>query len=245
MASTSRILRAASRVANPRPACVMGSISGISRTGHHKAAVSSAVSPLILSMPAVPVSALLETAQLGQSQSRTMATKRRKHRDKKKKRRSELAEMGIKTDPPSWHKLRDMPIINAVSNEERTRESREYDKRSSAEMKGKIDSQKEILRYDFTGLKMSDRVRKLFDLTNGNQKEVVKAQKKRGMELFQVREGDTGSSAVQGEQFVLRCSRLICVLSGGFFCRAVCACLSLIWSGFSSFLCTNATHIFR
>ena len=30
-----------------------------------------------------------------------------------------------------------------------------------------------------------------------NQKEVIKAQKQRGMELFQVREGDTGSSAVQ------------------------------------------------
>lgn len=43
---------------------------------------------------------------------------------------------------------------------------------------------------------MSDRVRKLFDLSNGNQKEVVTAQKQRGMELFQIREGDTGSSAV-------------------------------------------------
>jgi hypothetical protein len=59
------------------------------------------------------------------------------------------------------------------------------------------------LRFGFTekGLVMSDRVKKLLDLQNGNQKEVIKAQKKRGMELFQVREGDTGSSAVQGKYF--------------------------------------------
>lgn len=70
---------------------------------------------------------------------------------------------------------------------------------ASAAMKSKIETQDEVLRFDFTGLQMSDRVKKLFDLTNGNQKEVVKAQKRRGMELFQLREGDTGSSAVQGE----------------------------------------------
>jgi len=40
-------------------------------------------------------------------------------------------------------------------------------------------------------------VKKLFDLTLGNQREIVKVQKQRGMELFQLREGDTGSSAVQ------------------------------------------------
>lgn len=61
----------------------------------------------------------------------------------------------------------------------------------------KIKKSKETLRFDFTDLVMSDRVRKLFDLTNGSQMEVVKAQKQRGMELFQLREGDTGSSAVQ------------------------------------------------
>ena len=44
---------------------------------------------------------------------------------------------------------------------------------------------------------MSDRVRKLFDLKNGSQSEVIQAQKQQGMELFQLREGDTGSTAVQ------------------------------------------------
>ena len=37
----------------------------------------------------------------------------------------------------------------------------------------------------------SDRVHKLVDLTNGNQRVVVQAQKQRGMQVFQVREGDT------------------------------------------------------
>ena len=44
---------------------------------------------------------------------------------------------------------------------------------------------------------MTDRVRQLLSLKNGSQSEVVANQKRRGMELFQLREGDTGSSAVQ------------------------------------------------
>ena len=110
-----------------------------------------------------------------------------------------MAELGIEQKPPRWHIARETPIVNAISREERARESREYDEKASSAMKSKIETQDKVLRFDFTGLKMSDRVRKLFDLTNGNQKEVVKAQKRRGMELFQLREGDTGSSAVQGE----------------------------------------------
>eukprot|EP00591_Stephanopyxis_turris_P001007 CAMPEP_0195519564 /NCGR_PEP_ID=MMETSP0794_2-20130614/15066_1 /TAXON_ID=515487 /ORGANISM="Stephanopyxis turris, Strain CCMP 815" /LENGTH=249 /DNA_ID=CAMNT_0040648743 /DNA_START=49 /DNA_END=798 /DNA_ORIENTATION=- len=91
------------------------------------------------------------------------------------------------------------PIINGVPREERLREAREFDKASSVEMQQKMQLQEDLLRFDFTALKdqMSDRVKKLFDLTNGNQREVVKAQKERGMKLFQKREGDTGSSAVQ------------------------------------------------
>ena len=131
--------------------------------------------------------------------TRTAVTKSRRRRDAKKKRRARLAELGIEQKPPSWHIPRDTPIVNALSLEDRSRESREYDQKASALLKEKIGRQDEALRFDFTGLKMSDRVRKLFDLTNGSQKEVVKAQKKRGMELFQLREGDTGSSAVQSE----------------------------------------------
>lgn len=141
--------------------------------------------------------------------TRTVVTKTRRRRDAKKKLKARLAELGIEQRPPSWHIPRDTPIVNALSKEERSRESREYDQKASALMKEKIGQQAEVLRFDFTGLRMSDRVRKLFDLTNGSQKEVVKAQKKRGMELFQLREGDTGSSAVQGEFY---CGYLIVLL---------------------------------
>lgn len=68
------------------------------------------------------------------------------------------------------------------------------------EMKEKIKHQQQqgpSLRFDYTGLEMSDKVRQLLDLTNGSKREVVKAQKQQGMKLFQMREGDTGSSAVQ------------------------------------------------
>mmetsp|Transcript_47132 Transcript_47132/g.47571 ORF Transcript_47132/g.47571 Transcript_47132/m.47571 type:complete len:164 (-) Transcript_47132:150-641(-) len=63
----------------------------------------------------------------------------------------------------------------------------------------RIEKQNKIekLRFDMTGLQMSDRVKKLFDLSNGNQYEVIKVQKERGMKLFERRDGDTGSSAVQ------------------------------------------------
>jgi small subunit ribosomal protein S15 len=43
----------------------------------------------------------------------------------------------------------------------------------------------------------SPKVRQLLQLSNGSQSEVVKAQKKKGMTLFQLRDGDTGSSPVQ------------------------------------------------
>jgi hypothetical protein len=46
---------------------------------------------------------------------------------------------------------------------------------------------------------MSPRVQKVFALALGNQHQVVQAQKQRGMELFQLRPGDTGSSSVQGK----------------------------------------------
>lgn len=55
---------------------------------------------------------------------------------------------------------------------------------------------------------MSDRVRQLFDLHNGSQREVVQAQKQQGMELFQLRQGDTGSSAVQVVALTTRIQQL-------------------------------------
>mmetsp|Transcript_30120 Transcript_30120/g.61436 ORF Transcript_30120/g.61436 Transcript_30120/m.61436 type:complete len:244 (-) Transcript_30120:186-917(-) len=131
------------------------------------------------------------------NQARTAMTKRKKRLIAKKKRNAEREALGIPKKLPDKYIPKDTPIVNSISREDRERESAEFDKKASEEMRQKIQSQGEVLRFNFTGLQMSDRVRKLFELTNGNQSEIIKAQKQRGMELFQLREGDTGSSAVQ------------------------------------------------
>jgi small subunit ribosomal protein S15 len=83
-----------------------------------------------------------------------------------------------------------------MAREQRLEIARVQEEAAAKELHEKLNRHQEpLLRFHFEGLKMSDRVRKLFDLSNGNQKEVVTAQKQRGMELFQIREGDTGSSA--------------------------------------------------
>jgi hypothetical protein len=91
--------------------------------------------------------------------------------------------------------------VNTQSREDRDAEAKRADQLAAMELKERTTGQ--TAAHHMEGLEMSERVRKLFDLTNGNQSEVVKAQKQRGMELFQLRDGDTGSSAVQGT-----CSRL-------------------------------------
>lgn len=130
------------------------------------------------------------------TQTRTV-TKAKSTRLRKRKERAEREKRGILPNKPQMYISKDSPITNAISREDRAKESAEYDKNAAEEMRRRIQSQGELLRFKFTGVEMSDRVRKLFDLTNGNQKEIIKAQKQRGMELFQRREGDTGSSAVQ------------------------------------------------
>jgi small subunit ribosomal protein S15 len=61
----------------------------------------------------------------------------------------------------------------------------------------KISQQPSILQFDMTSMPMSDQLKRLAELKNGSQREVTKAQKERGIQLFQKREGSTGSSAVQ------------------------------------------------
>mmetsp|Transcript_2736 Transcript_2736/g.5159 ORF Transcript_2736/g.5159 Transcript_2736/m.5159 type:complete len:177 (-) Transcript_2736:97-627(-) len=59
--------------------------------------------------------------------------------------------------------------------------------------------QQQHLRHSFTALlpTMSPKVRRLFDLTNSSSSERHKINRKISMEKFRLREGDTGSSAVQ------------------------------------------------
>mmetsp|Transcript_469 Transcript_469/g.1148 ORF Transcript_469/g.1148 Transcript_469/m.1148 type:complete len:249 (+) Transcript_469:75-821(+) len=131
-------------------------------------------------------------------------TKKRIHRQEKRKRKEELASQGIYPPKPQNYIPLDTPVLNAVSKEERLADSRRQDERAAQELQERMQFQKdnkpELLRFGFvdsSDLVMSDRVKKLLNLHNGNQKEVVKAQKQQAMEIFQVREGDTGSSAVQ------------------------------------------------
>jgi len=55
------------------------------------------------------------------------------------------------------------------------------------------------LLHDMTSLEdeMSPKLKQLFQLSNGSAYERAKAQKEHAMKLFQLRDGDTGSSAVQ------------------------------------------------
>lgn len=131
-------------------------------------------------------------------------TKKRIHRQEKRKRKEELAAQGIYPPKPQNYIPLDTPVLNSVSKEERLADSRRQDERAAQELQDRMQVQKdnkpEPLRFGFTDssdLVMSDRVKKLLNLHNGSQSEVVKAQKHQAMEIFQVREGDTGSSAVQ------------------------------------------------
>jgi hypothetical protein len=58
------------------------------------------------------------------------------------------------------------------------------DQQFAEQPKMKILQQPSILRFDMTSMPMSDRLKKLLELTNGSQREVIKAEKERGIQLF-------------------------------------------------------------
>jgi len=166
-------------------------------TSHHNMRTMLSPSPLS------NVSSLLfptQQQQQQQTRNKSMTKAKRRKRDKIIEREQRVAR-GLPAKPlPPKYIDKETPVINALSREDRDAESTSFDVSASQEMKTKIETQAEMeesIRFQFNGLVMSDRVRKLLDLTNGNQREVVSSQKRRGMELFQLREGDTGSSAVQ------------------------------------------------
>lgn len=136
-----------------------------------------------------------------QQQQRFRWTKAKKKRFARYERRQELDRLGKSLPNPPYYFPIDTPVVNAVPPVERQAAVQAQDQAASEDLKARLaaqqEQQKEVLRFHMAGLRMSDRVRKLLDLHNGNQKQVVQAQKHRGMELFQLREGDTGSSAVQ------------------------------------------------
>jgi len=145
-----------------------------------------------------PVLPILSERRQQQQQVRFRWTKAKKKRYARHERRRQLEEEGKSLPKPPYYFPRDTPVANVRSKEDVEAESRKFDERAASEMREKLQKQEPVLRHHMNSdLKMSDRVRKLFDLHNGNQSEVVKAQKQQGMELFRLRPGDTGSSAVQ------------------------------------------------
>lgn len=161
---------------------------------------------------AVPIlsSTTSQPHQLQQTRHRTK-TKRRKRIHEKYKKKQALAAKGIFPPKPDKFIPKDTPVINALSREERAKNTEDAKRAAALKLKNRMEEvqkKPQIMRFHMEGLEMSDRVRKLFDLTNGAQSEVVKAQKERGMELFQMREGDTGSSAVQVVALTTRIQQL-------------------------------------
>ena len=153
-----------------------------------------------LSITALRSSAAL-LPEIPEQQQRFRWTKAKKKRFARHELREVLEQQGKSLPTPPYFFPKDTPVVNAVSAEERDAERKAADLRASEYLKTRLAEQqaegKPPMRHHFDGIPMSERVQKLFDLHNGNQMEVVKAQKQRGMELFQMRPGDTGSSAVQ------------------------------------------------
>jgi small subunit ribosomal protein S15 len=135
-------------------------------------------------------------------QQRLRWTKAKKKRFARFERRQEFERQGKSLPKPPYYMRKDTEVVNAYSKEYRVNESKEHDEKASSELREKLSmavtsQRSQALRHHMTGVTMSDRVRKLFELRNGSQREVIQAQKQLGMQIFQMREGDTGSSAVQ------------------------------------------------
>lgn len=121
------------------------------------------------------------------NQVRCKVTKTKKRQALKMVEREKRVAKGLPAKPkPPKYIAKDTTVINAMTREERDDESKKFDVAAAEEMKMKITEQndnEENLRFQFDGLVMSDRVRKLFGLKNGSQGEVVTSQKRRGMEV--------------------------------------------------------------
>ena len=146
-------------------------------------------------------------------QVRFRMTKAKRKRIVRHRRREVWAEKGKELQKPPGYAPRDAKVENVIPRAVTEELIREFDEKDRTELEQRREAlmAQTPLRHHMTGLTMSDRVKKLFDMNNGNQKEVVQYQKQSGMQLFQMREGDTGSSAVQGKLYI--CVRSVCQFS--------------------------------
>lgn len=130
-------------------------------------------------------------------QSRTKMTKTKKLRLLKKASR----EFIPKRLPPNYIPVTEPVLVSPTAQRESIARVPEESRLSNLlpVRSEKLAEKLPPLRFHFTNLaqEMSPKVRQLFDLTNGSTKELAQAQRLRAMELFEMRPGDTGSSAVQ------------------------------------------------
>lgn len=135
-------------------------------------------------------------------QIRTQMTKSKRHRLLKK----EKSEGQPKPLPPKHIPVTDPVIIPPTATRQSLAQPPKDQRLTSLLAQRRTEGQEEgsnrnapPLRYHLTNLEhlMSPKVRQLFQLTNASSSEVSTAQKLRAMELFEMRPGDTGSSAVQ------------------------------------------------
>jgi small subunit ribosomal protein S15 len=132
--------------------------------------------------------------QLHHPQQRSAWTKAKKKRYERHERRAVLAKAGIALPtPPYYTALPEVTMPAAPVEVEANRIAIPGAPTTTTT----ATTTTPMLRYHMTDLRMSDRVRQLLALTNGNQRQVVAAQKQQGMQLFQLRPGDTGSTPVQ------------------------------------------------
>jgi len=138
---------------------------------------------------------------LNNHQTRQRWTKAKKKRVARYDHRQRLQKLGLSVPKPPNYMPKDTPVLSLLNAEQRESLRLEMDAKATLEIQERREEQlarnEPLVRHHFDGLVMSDRVKKLFDLQNGNQREVFCAQKQRAMEIFQTREGDSGSSAVQ------------------------------------------------
>ena len=135
-------------------------------------------------------------------------SKQRKKREARYRRRQAMLRAGIPIPKPDKYIDPKTPVVNAPDKAEAEREKKQFDETSARELSEKLQKAQgdttggEVrpqLRYHMNSntLQISDRVMKLLKLTNGSQREVVRAQRQLGMDVFKKHQYDTGSSIVQ------------------------------------------------
>jgi small subunit ribosomal protein S15 len=168
---------------------VMGVTQAVARRGllPHATALPRALGPPQLHHP----------QQQQQQQQRYAWTKAKKKRYERHERRAVLAKAGIALPTPPYYTAVPEVTMPAAPVEVEADTRIAIPGAPTTTTATATTTTTPMLRYHMTDLRMSDRVRQLLALTNGNQRQVVAAQKQQGMQLFQLRPGDTGSTPVQ------------------------------------------------